>query len=122
LHIYSELEDILYSECQNEPIKKNASISRFESALFKQGYNTSDDNWQSLLNISKIRNFLLHGNGRLDFDKYGIDTRAVINILNSHANKVLVEVINLKGTSSISIREEFLNYCLVKIQQALNKS
>lgn len=76
--------------------------------------------WKTLLNTSKIRNGLLHANGRIDIDKYGIDTTETIKTLNSDANTILIEILNLKGNSEgaskIKLKEEFLNYCVIKIK------
>ncbi|KTD53616.1 hypothetical protein Lsan_4026 [Legionella santicrucis] len=120
LQIYAELEEALYHGCEKQLIKKNASISRFETALNEQGYLINSEHWKTLLNISKIRNCLLHANGRIDIDKYGIDTKETIKTLNSDANIILIEILNLKGnsegTSKIKIKEEFLNYCVIKIK------
>ncbi len=86
LQMYAKLEEGLYQECATQFIKKNASISRFESALSEQGYTIDGEYWSSLLNMSKIRNCLLHGNGRLDSDRYGMDTKETIKFINSDAN------------------------------------
>lgn len=120
LQMYSQLEETLYHECEKLLIKKNASISRFETALSKQGYSIDSEPWKALLNISKIRNCLLHANGRIDIDRYGVDTKETINNLNSNANTLLIEILNLKGhkegTAKIKIKECFLHYCFTKIQ------
>lgn len=120
LQIYAELEETLYHECEKQLIKKNASISRFETALNEQGYSIDSEPWKGLLNISKIRNCLLHANGRIDIDKYGVDTKETINAINSDANTLLIEILNLKGhregTAKIKIKEYFLHYCFIKIQ------
>ncbi|PWY54005.1 hypothetical protein DGG96_19385 [Legionella qingyii] len=124
LQIYSQLEEALYHECSNQLIKKNASISRFEMALKALGYTIDSDYWNALLNISKIRNCLLHGNGRLDSDRYGIDTKETISALNSDANTALIEQTNLKnheeGVFRIKLNEQFLHYCFVKIKNFIN--
>ncbi|MCL9683953.1 hypothetical protein [Legionella maioricensis] len=120
LQLYAELEEALYDECEKQSIKKNASISRFETALQKQGNNIDNEHWNTLLHISKIRNCLLHGNGRLDGDRYGMDTTDTINSLNSDASTALIEIINLQGhregISKIKLNEKFLNYCFIKIK------
>lgn len=120
LQIYAELEEALYHECEKQLIKKNASISRFETALNEQGYSIDSELWKTLLNISKIRNCLLHANGRLDIDRYGVDTKETITAINSDANTLLIEVVNLKGhregTAKIKLKEYFLQYCFIKIQ------
>lgn len=120
LQIYAQLEESLYHECEQQFIKKNASISRFETALNEQGYNIDNDTWNTLINISKIRNCLLHGNGRIDIDRYGIDTKDAINALNSDANNLVIEIIDLKGhregIARIKIKEYFLRYCSIKIK------
>ena len=120
LQIYAELEETLYHECKKQLIKKNASISRFETALNEQGYCIDSEPWKALLNISKIRNCLLHANGRIDIDRYGADTKDTINVLNSDADTLLIEILNLKGhregTAKIKIKEYFLRYCFIKIQ------
>lgn len=124
LQIYAELEKALYHECEKQLIKKNASISRFETALNEQGYLIDSEHWKTLLNISKIRNCLLHANGRIDIDRYGIDTTETIKTLNSDANTTLIEILNLKGhregTAKIKIKELFLDYCVIKINNFIN--
>ncbi|MCW8469713.1 hypothetical protein OQJ19_03450 [Fluoribacter gormanii] len=120
LQIYSQLEEVLYSECGEQLVKKNASISRFETPLGALGYPIASNCWNALLNISKIRNCLLHGNGRLDSDRYGIDTKETISSLNSDANTALIELIHLKdhekGVSRVKLNEQFLHYCFIKIK------
>lgn len=124
LQIYAELEESLYHECEKQLIKKNASISRFETALNEQGYCIDSEHWKTLLNISKIRNCLLHANGRIDIDRYGIDTKETIKTLNGDANTILIEIVNLKDhkedTAKIKIKESFLEYCVIKIQGFIN--
>ena len=75
--IYATLEEVLYGECNQQIIKKNASIIRFEPALKEQGFNLNNEAWDKLVEIAKIRNCLIHGNGRIDQDKYGEDTEDV---------------------------------------------
>ncbi|EHL31025.1 hypothetical protein [Legionella drancourtii] len=124
LQIYATLEESLYHECEQKLIKKNASITRFETALKELGYRIDNKHWQTILNISKIRNCLLHGNGRLDNDRYGIDTKDTIQSLNADANTLLIEIINLnghgEGTAKIKIKEQFLHYCFIKIQKFID--
>ncbi|AWN73522.1 hypothetical protein LEAN103870_14960 [Legionella anisa] len=124
LQIYAKLEEALYYECTQLLIKKNASISRFELALSELGYIIDNTHWNMLVNISKIRNCLLHGNGRLDSDRYGVDTKETINALNSDANTLLIEVIPLKdhkeGISKIKLNEPFLRYCFIEIKDFIH--
>jgi len=122
LQIYAQLEDSLYYECKYHVIKKNASIIRFETALREQGYNIDNKYWKNLLHISKIRNCLLHGNGRIDNDKYGVDTQTTINSLNSAASTSLIDVIDLKETSKIKLNPSFLHYCLNTITHFIEDS
>ncbi len=124
LQIYAQLEESLYHECEQQDLKKNASIVRFETALSEQGFNIEGEYWRNLLEIAKIRNCLLHGNGRLDSDRYGEDTRETINSLNSDAKTILIEIIDLKGhrkgSSKIKIKNEFLPYCINLIKNFIN--
>lgn len=124
LQIYAMLEESLYHECEQKLIKKNASIARFETALKERGYRIDNKHWQTILNISKIRNCLLHGNGKLDSDRYGVDTKDTIHALNAEANTRLIEIINLNGhgeeTAKIKIKEQFLHYCFIKIQNFID--
>lgn len=124
LQMYAELEASLYQECEPKLIKKNASLSRFETALNEQGYHLDNAHWQAMLNISKIRNCLLHGNGRIDNDRYGVDTKDTIHALNVDANTNLIELINVnahgEGSAKITIKAPFLHYCLIKIQQFID--
>jgi hypothetical protein len=119
LQMYAQLEAFLYQECEKQCIKKNASISRFESTLNEQGYNTNNEQWNMLIHLSKIRNCLLHGNGRLDTDRYGEDTRNTINCINS--NETHIGILNLtgprEGTAKIKLLESFPGYCFVKIKE-----
>lgn len=124
LQIYGSLEEVLYHECTHQLIKKKASLSRFEGPLEKQGYSLNNEQWRALLNISKIRNCLLHGNGRLDSDQYGIDTKETINEINSDANAQLIEIAELcrpvKDTLKIKLNAPFLQYCVEKIKQFID--
>jgi hypothetical protein len=124
LQIYAELEASLYYECKEQLIKKKASLSRFESALKEQGFTIDNEYWHTLLSISKIRNCLLHGNGRLDSDQYGQDTKDTINQLNSDASTSLIVLINNlnphKESSEMKIQPSFLSYCYVTINHFLN--
>lgn len=121
LQIYATLEEALYYECEQQVIKKKASISRFETALNEQGYKLDNEHWQTLINISKIRNCLLHGNGRLDIDQYGADTKDTLNALNSAANTTLIEIINTQtGTTKIKIKPQFIHYCFMSIKSFID--
>jgi hypothetical protein len=124
LQIYSKLEECLYHECVPQLIKKKASISRFEMALNEQGYTVDNEHWKILLNISKIRNCLLHGNGRLDSDQYGIDNKETITSLKCDANTSLIELIHLnehkEESSKIKINPTFLHYCFIKIKNFID--
>lgn len=120
LQLYAKLEEALYHECARQLIKKKASISRFETPLSEQGYSLSNEHWKVLINISKIRNCLLHGNGRIDSDQYGLDTKETMNRINLDANTALIEIIDLsthrENTSKIKIKAPFLQYCVEKIK------
>jgi hypothetical protein len=116
LQIYATLEESLYDQCKQYVIKKNASIIRFASALTDQGYNLENEYWSELVNLSKIRNCLLHGNGRLDNDKYGIDTRTIITRLNSAAKKTLIEIMDLQETSKLQLNLSVLDYFATTIK------
>ena len=118
LQWYSELEAWLYWSCKNQVIKKNACISRFEKALIEEGFNLDNEAWQALVHSSKIRNCLLHGNGRLDNDRYGLDTRKTIEALNS--NTLLIETIPLEDGAKIKIKEPLLEYYIMKTKQFLS--
>ncbi|QLZ68140.1 hypothetical protein FOLKNPGA_00918 [Legionella sp. PC1000] len=124
LQIYAKLEEALYYECDPLLIKKKASISRFEPVLSELGYLVDNTHWNMLVNISKIRNCLLHGNGKLDSDRYGVDTKETINALNLNANTLLIEVIPLKdhkeGISKIKLNEPFLRYCFIEIKNFIH--
>lgn len=124
LQLYATLEEFLYYECEQQFIKKNASLLRFEAPLNEQGYVIHAKDWGVLLNLSKIRNCLLHGNGRLDADKYGVDTQQAINALNQDANSPLIELIHLTGyragTAKIKLNENFLYYCVIKIKSFID--
>lgn len=124
LQIYANLEEALYHECTHQLIKKKASLSRFEGHLEKQGYSLNNEQWRALLNISKIRNCLLHGNGRLDSDQYGIDTKETIITINLDANAQLIEIVELcspvKDTLRIKLNTQFLQYCVEKIKKFID--
>ncbi len=118
LQMYSQLEEALYFECERQIVKKNASILRFEEALKKQGYQLNNELWLKLLEVAKIRNCLLHGNGRLDNDKYGEDTRTSISNLNLDANEELIELVQLKEECfKIKINRTLLVYFFNKIKE-----
>ena len=116
--IYATLEEVLYGECKQQIIKKNASIIRFEPALKEQGFNLNNEAWDKLVEIAKIRNCLIHGNGRIDQDKYGEDTKATITSLNRNAKTQLVEFIDSKTLieGSFKIKAEFLVYFVNQIK------
>lgn len=115
LQIYASLEEALYLECEQQLVKKNASIIRFEPGLKEQGFDLKNEAWGRLIEIAKIRNGLIHGNGRLDEDKYGDDTRNTIDALNKDAGFIVIEIIDLNGSSKIKIKDELLNYFIAKI-------
>jgi len=119
LQLCSQLEEALYYECEQHFIKKNASIIRFEAALQEQGYNTNNKFWDRVLKLAKIRNCLIHGNGRIDNDKYGEDTVNTINSLNADAKTQLVEIIENahNASSKIKIKPELLTYFVNTIQE-----
>ena len=118
--IYATLEESLYGECKPQLIKKNASILRFEPALKEQGFNLNNEVWDKLLAIAKVRNCLIHGNGRIDKDKYGEDTKATITTLNTDAKIELVEIIIsdslAEKSSKVKIKVEFLHYFVNQIK------
>ncbi len=119
LQIYANLEESLYYECEHQLIKKKASLSRFEIPLAELGYSIDNEHWHALINLSKIRNCLLHGNGRIDSDHYGLDTREIINTINSDAGIDLIDIIASplqKDSFTIRIKAPFLHYCLTKIK------
>lgn len=118
--MYGMLEDALYLECDGYNIKKNASILRFETALKDQGYDVTNQWWNTLLDLAKIRNCLLHGNGRLDTDRYGIETKNVINALNCHSSALLIEVIDVQGTTRIKLNNALLRYFYNAVVQFIN--
>lgn len=123
LQMYAQLEGSLYQECEKHVIKKNASIARFENALNELGYVTNTQHWEYLIHLSKIRNCLLHGNGRLDNDKYGEDTRNTIHCINLDANEILIEIVHLPGQlTKIKLLENFPNYCFTKIYNFIHAS
>ena len=103
---------------QTANYKKNASIIRFEPALKEQGFNLNNEAWDKLVEIAKIRNCLIHGNGRIDQDKYGEDTKATITSLNRNAKTQLVEFIDSKTLieGSFKIKAEFLVYFVNQIK------
>lgn len=124
LQLYSELEETLYHESGKETIGQSSSIRRFEKALTKQGYDTSGNSWTVLVNIAKIRNCLLHSNGRLDIDRCRKDTESAIEIINNSAGHKVLEIIKLKGhklgTDKIILLESFLEYYSFIIKRFIN--
>lgn len=120
LQMYALLEESLYLECKQHVLKKNASIVRFEPALKAQGFNTENDSWTALLHVSKIRNCLLHGNGRLDNDRYGEDTRNTIFYLNEVAKKLLIKITELEETSKLRLHENLLYYYPILIKNFID--
>ncbi len=77
LQLYAE--ETLYHESCKENINKHLSnITRFKEALAKMDYDTSGYYWKMLENISKIRNCLLHSNGRLDIGRNRSETESAI--------------------------------------------
>ncbi|WP_298622329.1 hypothetical protein [uncultured Legionella sp.] len=124
LQIYAKLEELLYHECEHQLIKKKASISRFETPLLELGYRLNNEHWVALINMSKIRNCLLHGNGRLDLDQYGQDTKETIHTINSDACTDLIEIIKFNPHHSdsykIRLNYQFILYCLEKIKNFID--
>jgi hypothetical protein len=120
LQMYAQLEESLYCECAPQLIKKNASISRFATALTELGYCIDNAHWHTLVNFSKIRNCLLHGNGRLDNDRYGVDTTETIHALNHAANAELIAIIHsAEGSAQLKIKEKCLYYYLSTLKNFL---
>lgn len=116
LYMYSQLEHFLYQECQTQLVKKKANLSRFEEPLNQLGFSLDNKPWQTLLHSSKIRNCLLHGNGRIDDDQYGKDTLATINILNEQAKSELIGLKKKTNNTTLAINKEFLFYFMGQIK------
>ncbi|KTD45507.1 hypothetical protein Lrub_2304 [Legionella rubrilucens] len=68
LMMYSHVEEWLFIHADSDT-DTGGSLERFERSLVMKGLNTSSSEWQSLLRAEKIRNCLLHANGRLSFIK-----------------------------------------------------
>lgn len=124
LQMYAQLEETLYHESEKKLIGEKSSILRFEKALKNRGYDINCDFWKALINISKIRNCLLHSNGRLDIDRQREDTIKNIKLINNDAKSEVLQIIDFKhhkpGTSKIIIQEGFLEYCFIIIKNFIN--
>lgn len=124
LQLYAVLEETLYHESCKENINNSSSITRFKEALAKQNYDTSGYYWTMLVEISKIRNCLLHSNGRLDIDRQRIVTESAIALLNNSADKQVIKTIDLihhkPSTTKILIQESFLDYSTFIIKSFIN--
>ncbi|MFC3908280.1 hypothetical protein ACFORL_04225 [Legionella dresdenensis] len=68
LMMYSHVEEWLFIHADSDT-DHGGALERFERSLVMKGLNTSSSEWQSLLKAEKIRNCLLHANGRLSFIK-----------------------------------------------------
>jgi len=80
---------------------KDGSIQRFKPVLKKLGFDLSKDkNWQFLCDAEKIRNCLLHANGRPSLMR---SPNEIKRIVNSHKNTLEIKV------GRIRITGEFLN-------------
>ena len=70
---YSYLEEYLYliwrHQAKEEERGKGYSIRRYKPILKILGVNSSGTPWQNLLKATRIRDCLLHANGRLSFMK-----------------------------------------------------
>ncbi|OJX91012.1 MAG: hypothetical protein BGO90_05400 [Legionella sp. 40-6] len=114
LQLYAELEETLYHECLKNEIQSGSGIKRFERALSNQNYDTSQKNllWVNLIFFSKVRNCLLHANGRLDIDKYPDEVRLAIKELNQNVSSEIIKIRHLKGhkegTDKLNLTEDVL--------------
>lgn len=79
LMMYSHLEEWLYIHADSAT-DHGGGLDRFERSLVTKGLNTSSSEWQILLKAEKIRNCLLHANGRLSFVKAS-DKACIIQII-----------------------------------------
>lgn len=122
LQMYATLEEALILECNNALVPKKASISRFEKALAERGYLTDSKPWLLLIEVSKIRNCILHGNGLVTADQYGELTKAAILGLNTHAQTSLIEVKTQLFTSfsKVTLNESFLTFYFDLIRNFIN--
>ncbi len=115
LQLYAELEETLFHECSKEDIHHNSSIERFKQALKIQNYDISKNNnfWTNLNHFSKIRNCLLHCNGRLDIaGKYSGEVKKAIDAINQNISSEIIKIQQLKGhkegTEKLKLSEDSL--------------
>jgi hypothetical protein len=111
LQMYAEIEEQLYHSCEKTMITNENSIIRFKAGVIKLGYDLScNAQWEILLNSSKIRNCLLHANGRLDISSDRDNILKAIQSINKKQNECLKIISinkNLK-TKKLIITDEFL--------------
>jgi len=98
LMMYSYLEEWLYvawkSYAPNVEMKNNkGSISRFRYIVKQLGVDLSSSYWQVLMDAEKIRNCLLHANGRISLLKDSKKVNDIIARKDSRLNTVKDRVV-----------------------------
>jgi len=115
LMMYSFLEEFMYHVWNRfsngvSIEQKKGSIKRFKN-VFKQSLGIDlgkDADWQFIVHCEKIRDCLLHANGRIDLFKDGSDIRKIIASSNGLLESDLERII---------LKREFI----VKVNHVLNR-
>ena len=95
LMMYSYLEEWLYVDWKAyapnvELDKENGSIGRFKNIVKQLGVDVSSNCWQVLMEAKKIRNCLLHANGRISLLKDSKKVKEVKNIIDKKDSRLTI--------------------------------
>lgn len=110
LQLYISFEEIVIQECEDEGVEiEEFCLDKCKKKLTALHYNVSGENWENITYIAKIRNCMVHTNGRLDLSSKKNLTDVVDNI-NKKANDSLIDTVNSKISKHIILTEDFLNF------------
>jgi hypothetical protein len=120
LMMYSYLEEWLYVDWKAyapnvERDKENGSIGRFKNIVKKLGVDLSSSCWQVLMEAEKIRNCLLHANGRISLlngSKKVEEVKHIIDKKDSRLSIVMDRVI-ISGEYLQKLNENIANLMVI---------
>lgn len=121
LLLYSHLEEFVYHIWKmyfpkiEIDSRKKGSISRYKT-IFKRLFNNElpfEDNWVFITDVEKIRNCILHANGRIDLYN---NTAEIKDIIKKYSNFISIE------NKRLIIDHEFVKFFLKRIQKIINQT
>lgn len=112
LMLYSLTEEWLFIFA-GKPLNNGGGINRFNFSLINKGLKEDSPEWQALLQFEKVRNCILHANGRVSFVKKS-DQKSIQNIIN---NKKYFSVKHDK----LVLKKNYLQYVKNNILKVLDQ-